>query len=278
MKNKLFITLLLSFFSLLSLPSVSNASIVRTVKSSQVTGENATGKTIEVWAGHGVSISFYSSGEVIQKIWFDDPSQFIVDVDGCLEGMPNCSTENVGAGLIHIRRINKVNIPGLPKASYYGSHLTVITVSSSGKKVYHFSIVPGTGRPEYSQIEIIPSSIASNQPTQRTPDYTALSDSRFIAQGMKIAQDNQWLAANGQLWQKLNRVVTERSKGTDLRLAASSAGVSMQVIEKLMRIGGKSYLEMPPRNIPNPNNNQSPNNPNSTTEAENVVFEKLKSR
>lgn len=273
MKNKLLITLLLSLFSLLSFPSVSNASIVRTVKASQVAGENATGKTIEVWAGHGVSISFYSSGEVIQKIWFDDPSQFIVDVDGCLEGMPNCSTENVGAGLIHIRRINQVNIPGLPKASY-GSHLTVITVSNTGKKVYHFTVVPGRGRPEYSQIEISSESATSNRTVQRTPDYTALSDSKFIARGMKIAQDNQWLATNGQLWQRLNRVVTERSQGTDLTLAASNAGVSMQVIEKLMQMGGKRYLEIQPRlNTPKPLDN-----PNPTNETENVVFEKLKQR
>ncbi|BDA76044.1 hypothetical protein CAL7716_102100 (plasmid) [Calothrix sp. PCC 7716] len=276
MKNKLLIPLLLSLNTSIFLPSASNASIVRSVEASQVSGKNATGKTIKVWAGHGVSISFYSSGEIIQKIWFDDPSQFIVDVDGCLEGMNNCSGENVGAGLIHIRRINQVNIPGLPKASY-GSHLTVITVSSTGdKKVYHFNVVPGNGRPEYSQFEIISSTSATpNRAAQQTADYTALSDSRFISKGMKIALTNQWLAANGQLWQRLNQVVTARAQGIDLTLAASNAGVSMQLIEKLMQMGGKRYLQIPPRfNTPStPNNNQNP-----TTETENVVYEKIKRR
>lgn len=259
MKNYLLnISLILSLTTPLVMPQPSFASIVRTINANLVSGVGATRQTIKVWAGHGVAISFYSSGEVIKKIWFDDPSQFLVDVDGCLEGMNNCSGDNVGAGLIHLRKINQVNIPGLPKASSYGSHLTVITESNSGKKVYHFNIMPGQGTPEYSQIEIISSdneAVTSRQPAPKPVDYTAVSDSRYIAKGMAEAVKNKWLSTDGQLWQKLSKVVESRSQGTDLILAASEANVSMKVIEKLMLIGGKRYIEMPP---PNPTNIQKP--------------------
>lgn len=270
MKNYLLnISLILSLTTPLVMPQPSFASIVRTINANLVSGVGATRQTIKVWAGHGVAISFYSSGEVIKKIWFDDPSQFLVDVDGCLEGMNNCSGDNVGAGLIHLRKINQVNIPGLPKASSYGSHLTVITESNSGKKVYHFNIVPGQGTPEYSQIEIISSdneAVTSRQPAPKPVDYTAVSDSRYIAKGMAEAVKNKWLSTDGQLWQKLSKVVESRSQGTDLILAASEANVSMKVIEKLMLIGGKRYIEMPP---PNPTNIQKP-----SADPASVVFEK----
>ncbi len=202
-----------------------------------------------MWNGHGVSISFYNSGEVIKKIWFDDPSQFIVDVDGCLEGSTNkCSGDGVGAGLIHLRKINKVKIPGLPQASSYGSHLTVITESGGSKKVYHFNVLPGSGTPEYSQIEIRngnSETASSRQATPKPIDYTATSDSKYIAKGMEIAISKQWLATNSQLYNKLSQLIEARSQGTDLVLAASNAGVSMKVVEKLMLMGGKRYLEMP---------------------------------
>ena len=250
MKNYLLrLPLLLSLTTPLLLPMPGNAGIVRSIDASQVSGENATLTVVKVWAGHGISISFYSSGEIIKKIWLDDPSRFLVDVDGCLEGMNRCSGDSVGAGLIHLRKIDTIKIPGLPQASSYGSHLTIITESSVGKKVYHFNIVPGSGTPEYSQIEIVGErnneTVTSGQPTPNPVDYTATSDSKYIAKGMSIAVDNKWLTADTQLWSRLNKLIELRSQGTDLVLAANDAGVSMKVVEKLMLMGGKRYIEMP---------------------------------
>lgn len=248
MKNLLKLALLLPIFTLLLLPTKVRAGIVRPIKAEQVSGRNATRQVIKVWSGHGVSISFYNSGEIIKKIWLDDPSKFIVDVDGCLEGMKGCSDDNVGAGLIHLRKINTIKIRGLPQASSYGSHLTVITQSNIGKKVYHFSIVPGTGKPEYSRIDIVPSqntiTTASRQakPAPRPVDYTAVSDSKYIAKGMEIAIAKKWLAPNTKLWNRLNKLVLLRSQGKDLELAATQAKVSMKVVKKLMLLGGKRHI------------------------------------
>lgn len=241
MKNRLIeLALLLPIAASFLLPIQANASIVHTIKSEQASGRNATKQTIKVWNGHGVSISFYDSGEVIKKIWLDDPSKFIVDVDGCLQGMKDCG-DSVGAGLIHLRKINIVTIRGLPQASSYGAHLTVVTQSNTGKKVYHFSIVPGTGTPQYSRIEIIdsqPKVAAVPQPAAAKPvNYIAIDDSQYIAKGMEIAVSNKWLATNSPLWNRLNKVVLLRSQGQDLRLAAMNAKVSMKLINKLMQMG-----------------------------------------
>lgn len=223
------------------LPVQAKASIVRTIESRDVSGEGAKRQTVKVWPGHGVSISFYGSDEIIQKIWLDDPSKFIVDVDGCLQGMENCGDENEGAGLIHVRRINDIKIRGLPQSSIYGAHLTVITESKSRKKVYHFSLVPGTGRPEYSQLKIVSSydSRVSEQPLPQlqTVNYTAVSDSKYIEKGMQVAVSKGQLKVNSPLWDRLMKVVSLRSQGRDIRLAAYEAKVSMRLINKLMNMG-----------------------------------------
>lgn len=260
-KYLLHLSLLSSIIALPLIPNPSYASIVRSVDASLVSGESATRQVVKVWPGHGVSISFYNSGEIIKKIWFDDPSQFIVDVDGCLEGSNSkCSGDAVGAGLIHLRKIDAVKIPGLPKASSYGSHLTVVTELNGSKKVYHFNVVPGNGTPEYSQIAITGSS--RNDATASRPqpvDYTAQSDSKYIARGMTIAMDKKWISTDTQLWGKLTKLVELRSQGIDLTLAAANTGVSMKVVEKLMLMGGKRYIEMPPlQPQPSQQENDSP--------------------
>jgi hypothetical protein len=130
----------------------SSVPVVRSLKQSQVSGTQATLQTIKVWNGNGVSISFYEVNEVVKRVWIDDPSQILIDTDGCLEGInPNCQSS--GAGLIHLRRIQKVNIPGLPQSK--STHLTIITQAADGRrKAYHFQVTAAAGKPEYSQIAI----------------------------------------------------------------------------------------------------------------------------
>lgn len=222
------------------------ANTVRQIAASQVSGETAQLQTVKVWPGHGVSISFYRTKEIIKKIWLDDPSRFVFDVDGCLEGLGRCSENNTGAGLIHIRQIEKVKIPGLPEAAY-GSEMTVITEVGAQRKTYHFRIVPGNGTPEYSELEIINDTAVKEEIVKPKVDYTARSDSKYIAKGMQIALSNQWVARNSKLWKRLNQLVELRSSGEELVVAASTAGVSMQLVEKLMTLGGKARLELPPR-------------------------------
>ncbi|MDZ8264108.1 MAG: hypothetical protein RMY63_37850 [Nostoc sp. ChiQUE01b] len=139
--------------------------VVRTIRQSQATGSSATTQTIKVWNGNGVSISFYEVNEVVKRVWIDDPSQILIDTDGCLEGInPNCQSS--GAGLIHLRRIQKVNIPGLPQSK--STHLTIVTQAADARrKAYHFQVTAAAGKPEYSQIAI--ESDISHDSIERTP-------------------------------------------------------------------------------------------------------------
>lgn len=225
-------------FTLLLAPILSaEAGIVRQIAASQLsaqTAENSSLQAIEVWNGHGVSISFYKTGEIIKKIWLDDPSNILMDFDGCLE---KCSG-GIGAGLIHLRRIDKIFIPGLPPAEN-GSHLTVVTESNAGaKKIYHFRVIPGSGKPKYSEIEIVSDGVKTEASSvQSKASFKAIADGKFITEGMQVALQNKWITPDGELWQRLSKAASLRSQGEDINAVVQEAGVSIELIEKLINLG-----------------------------------------
>jgi hypothetical protein len=228
--------------------AASSISTVRSLKASLVTGKQARLQTVKAWPGHGVSISFFETGEVIRRAWLDrsKKSRFIIDVDGCLSGLGR-DCENPGAGLIHISAIDGVTIPGLPSA-LYGEHLTVITESNGQKKSYHFRLVPGTGAPEYSEISIENDLEPLPDESKPRPNAYAAADAQWVTRGMQVALSNQWIDAQGALWQRLTHLVGELQSGADVNAAAANAGVSMQLVEKLMQLGGKRFPAMLPPN------------------------------
>lgn len=228
--------------------SAAPSSTVRPLKASLVTGRQARLQTVKAWSGHGVSISFFETGEVIRRAWLDrsKKSRFIIDVDGCLEGLGR-DCENPGAGLIHISLSDGVIIPGLPNAPY-GEHLTVITESGGTKKSYHFRLVPGTGAPEYSEIQIENDLEPPPDESKPRPNPYATADAQWITRGMQVALSNKWIDAQGQLWQRLTNLVGELQSGADANAAAANAGVSMQLVERLMQLGGKRFPTMLPPN------------------------------
>jgi hypothetical protein len=112
-----------------------------------------------VWPGRGLTLNFIPSGESIQKVWLDDPSRLGIDFDTdmCAVLMGDCASDN-SASVIHLRRINNVfsadNPAPIPLTE--STLLTVITQSTSGRKVYQFEIGYGSGTPEYTAVNITP--------------------------------------------------------------------------------------------------------------------------
>jgi hypothetical protein len=105
--------------------------------------------------GSGVNITFIPSERIIQKVWLDDPTWVVVDVDGCLVGF-STECERPTATTVHLKRINPLRIEGL--SSTGRSLLTVITSGESGDlKISTFRIVQRSN-PGVSIVEIIPSS------------------------------------------------------------------------------------------------------------------------
>ncbi|BAY41245.1 hypothetical protein NIES2111_56410 (plasmid) [Nostoc sp. NIES-2111] len=208
------------------------APVVRTIKQQEASGTTAKLQTINVWNGHGVAISFYETGETIKKIWLDDPSQILIDTDGCLEGLDlNCP--NPGAGLIHLRRIKRVNIPGLPQT--LTTLLTVVTQSSSGeRKTYSFRLAISNGTPKYSQVVI-----TSADPTvAQKPQFSSLIQTQKtinqIRGGIALAIKNGQMTYNDELHQRLQKLIGYLQKGDDIPTAANKSSVSQELVNKLI--------------------------------------------
>ncbi|WP_414574070.1 hypothetical protein [Nostoc sp. CCY 9925] len=216
------------------------APVVRTIKQTQASGQGATLQTINVWNGHGVAISFYEIGETIKKVWLDDPSQILLDTDGCLEGLDqNC--RNPGAGLIHLRRIKRVNIPGLPQTS--STLLTVITQSSIGeRKAYSFRISAGTGKPKYSQVAIT-NDVAREQTTPKPQLQSLVKTQQTINQirsGIVVAIKSGWINYQDELYQRLQKLISHLQAGDDIYTAAKAASVSEELVNKLIVLSNSS--------------------------------------
>ena len=208
--------------------------LIKEIKQSQVSGNNATLQTIKVWNGHGVSISFYKTGEIIKRVWIDDPSQILLDSDGCLQGIDKgCSSS--AAGLLHLRRINRLNIRGLPKV--WATHLTIITESSRGRKSYHFKVAPGANKPQYSQIAIVPD---FKPQKQRLIRKTPRIDTSNISRGINQAVQDGLVSRNDELYRRVRKLIYNINNGeNNLQVAANKAGVSMKLIRKLQLLGGR---------------------------------------
>jgi hypothetical protein len=129
------------FCCFVSLP-LFNLSIVNAVEIrngvKQVSQDIATGNTsqkipqIELSPGYGVNISFIKSGEIVKKVWLDNPAIASLDVDGCLTGLSR-QCEQSGATVIHLRNINKLKLPQLPS-----TNTSLLTVVTNGKFVKTF--------------------------------------------------------------------------------------------------------------------------------------------
>jgi hypothetical protein len=216
------------------------APVVRTIFQSMASGTQAKLQTINVWNGHGVAISFYEIGETIKKVWLDDPSQILLDTDGCLEGLDqNCSSP--GAGLIHLRRIKRVNIPGIPQTST--TLLTVITQSSSGeRKAYSFRLATSNGTPKYSQVAI-KADVAREQTAPKPQLQSLVKTQQTINQirgGIVVAIKSGWILQQDELHQRLQKLIGYLQAGDDISTATNKASVSEDLVNKLIALNNNS--------------------------------------
>ncbi len=135
-----------------------NNAVLRSIFSCQAQGLGGAIPTIKVWYQQGTNLSFIPAGETVKKVWLDDPSQVTLDFDGpmCVQfggettNTENC--ENSAASVIHLRRIKKLDIPGLPNTDK--TLLTVITEGKSKKRLYAFRVLYQEGNPEYNTLAV----------------------------------------------------------------------------------------------------------------------------
>lgn len=176
----------------------------------------------------GVTISFIPTGHTIEKVWLDNPRWVVLDVDGCLEGLgKECDEKAAVATTIHLRRINPLSIEGLPNHPI--SLLTVITRdSTSNLSISTFRIVPKVSA-QYYLVEVVPPAVSS-------PSLLSVLDTTWIERGRDIAVKSGWMRIGSPLYARIDQFLT-LARTESLPAAAKSAGVSLDLIERLLWLG-----------------------------------------
>lgn len=155
--------------------AIAENAVLRSMFSCQAQGLGGVVPTIKVWYQQGTNLSFIQTGEIIRKVWLNDPSQVTLDFDGpmCMQfGQENPSNvgdcENSAASVIHLRRIKKLDIPGLVTTD--NTLLTVVTQGANKNKLYTFRILYEDGFPEYHTLAIYPDPNGNDTACVRTPN------------------------------------------------------------------------------------------------------------
>ncbi|MCT7962965.1 hypothetical protein NG791_20030 [Laspinema sp. D1] len=230
------------------------ASGILRVPASSARGEMDAPVSIGLIPGQGVNISVIPTGEVIKRVWLDNPSFATVDVDGCLEGLNNQSCDRPGARVVHLRQIEPIDFPGLPSAQ--DSLLTLVTQTPEGSaNVYVFRLYPSqTHSHPVVKIELDSSSPESPESIEDLPIADGALDgspssrlqlassfehfdlSQFQL-GVNRALNQQLLDPQGALAQRLNDFINRVETGQIPSNAARAVGLSDALINRILQFG-----------------------------------------
>ena len=203
----------------------------------RISQDTATGHSgseiplIELSPGYGVDISFIPSGEIVEKVWLDNPAIASLDVDGCLSGLGR-ECDSPGATVLHLRRINPLTVPQLPKTN--SSLLTVVARGHSGRRVYLFRVAMGNTNPKYHTIEVTSAAQEEREIRELSPQYQNLL---FISRGLKIAQQQRLISPESRLWKRIENFFTNVRTGESISSAARKSGITLQLVNRLMELG-----------------------------------------
>ncbi|WP_017301636.1 hypothetical protein [Nodosilinea nodulosa] len=224
------------------------APIVRQLSEAQAQGLTGGGAQISVWPGSGTNLDFTRTGEVIQRVWLDDPSRLTLDFDGNLCGQGdsgNC--DGAGASVIHLRRVTGIRFENLPETA--STLLTVVTDSTEGRKVYQFQVNYGSGDPQYATVAIAPTT---------TPQSSAIVTTRGravslanVERGLNSAIASHLIPADSPVVSKIQDFLARVRNGSMPQSAADAAGVSMAVVSRLAEMG-LSPISQPSSTLPVP--------------------------
>ena len=191
--------------------------------------------TVALYRGQGVTLNFRPTGETVQSAWLDDPSRTTLDFNDA-----NCSVteaaESCAASVIHLRRINPIDFPGLPSSEV--TSLTVVTDDN----LYSFRLTfPETGSPSYSVLNIEPErDIQPDVPaiTSQTPrPLTKAEGIAAVEQGLNVAHARNLISMDDPLWQRTQTFLSLMREGMAAEAAANQAGVSQSLIIRLTELG-----------------------------------------
>ena len=220
---------------------------VEKISASRAQGLKGDLPTITVWSGAGANLNFVPTGEIIKKVWLDDPSLIGLDSDEPLcvvaAGSNNETCTDSEATIIHLKRIHQIKFPNLPRTA--STLLSVVTENKQGDRaLYQFRVAYGKGNPEYHTVAVYPDVPTIQQ--RRTLFVSSINPQQpsleNIELGLQVARSKRLLGrsqGNLELEKRVKTFLTLARNGESLKSAASSAGVSMQLILKLAEFGSE---------------------------------------
>jgi hypothetical protein len=234
---------LIFIFSALFIPKLASA---RTVYLEQIATESNRMTEIEVWSGYGLNINFIPTGQIIQKVWLDDPSRITLSFDGQLcqpINEQNCT--NKGATVIHLKQIEKIEFPNIPQSATGATLLTIITEGNLGRNLYQFKVRPAFGEPEYTTVNIKrlppPASSSLRSPLPLSESLSRLNESQKLANvihtGLVIAIRNGAIERRTQQWEKAKRAMNLIREGATLKQAANNSNIELSFLDQLIKWG-----------------------------------------
>ena len=189
--------------------------------------------TINLSPGYGVNLSFPT--EIVHKVWLDNPGIASLDSNGCLSGLGR-SCQKEGANVLHLRSIKPIKIPGLIQTS--NSILTVITSGQKGHNIYVFKIATQAKNSSIRTIEVVPDNQLN--PNKLRSILVAQKDYRIIHSGLIKALNQKLIAKQSPLWERIFNFSTKLRQGEEIKKAANSAGISMQLVRRLQELGNSN--------------------------------------
>ncbi len=219
--------------------SVETPISIRRVTVAEATGKAGRIPTLSLIPGYGLNISFINTQEIIEKVWLDNPQFVTLDVDGCLAGISKQTCSQPGATVIHLRRIEELDIAGLPQTN--STLLTVITSSKKERRIYTFRLIKSSEIPKYHTVEIVASSEEVVPPRRLSLNSVVLSQVNWqtIENGVRAAVARRLLRPNSPLWYRIENFLQLLKSGSSTIEAASNAGISLELVRKLQELGVK---------------------------------------
>jgi len=175
------------------------------------------GYQIKLAPGLGINISFVQMQEKIKRIWLDDLSEIVIDVDVALPE----------AQIIHLKRIETLPIPFQSRSKLKNTSLTVIT----DKNIYQF-IIELVDKNFYQTIHIIP----QKEPILELDEKT-IARLSHVERGLERAIQERRILPNSSLILKVKEFISSARLGKPIPIAAQEQGLYLSFIYELARLG-----------------------------------------
>jgi hypothetical protein len=203
------------------------AQSTRTLTLSEARGESEI-VTLELSDGHGTTLNFRPVGETVRRAWLDDLSKVTLSFDDA-----NCNGQDNGcaASVIHLRRINPLDFPDLPK-----TETTLLTVVTDWG-VYVFRLMFPAGDSGTYLVEIQPDSI---QPQRAIAPQFVGASADVIERGLNVAQGENLIQESSSLWGRVQQVIAAVREGKTIDQAVAEVGVSEELVTRLVEMGQRS--------------------------------------